>query len=748
MLDLNLQQKEAVEHINGPLLVIAGAGSGKTRVVTERICRLIEKGVPATDILAVTFTNKAAKEMKARVLNKVRFAPLISTFHSLGSKILREKIHLLGYQNNFTIYDEEDSFKLLKTCLKTLGLQDSSLKEMKTLISKAKNNLSSESFISSLESKKQAVFQELLALYQNRLKEYNAVDFDDLLYLTVKLLSLSKETRAEYQKRWQFILIDEYQDTNLAQYELTKLLSFHQNIFAVGDPDQSIYSWRGAQYQNILNFEKDFPGAKVITLEENYRSTNTILQAANSLIAQNENRKEKKLFSQLGEGEKISLFFFESEKEEAKTIVEKIFYYYTEKSMSLNNMVIFYRTNAQSRIFEDLLLASKIPYVIYGGVSFYQRKEIKDLLAYLKLVISDSDLIAFARTINLPKRGLGKTSLEKLTSLAEETKAPILKILKNCLENPATCAELSFGKKQQNALQGYLSLIENLKNMHLKKEPLFEIIAALIRESNYLEFLKEDADTFAERKENIDELIAKAAEYEENNPDNTLEHFLEELSLLSNLEKKEETQSLKLMSLHNGKGLEFDLVFIAGLEEDLFPHINSKDSLEELEEERRLFYVGITRARKKLFLSSVSYRYLFGSPKMMLPSRFLGEIPEEFIEKTSSFWRQNKSFSWKFSDSDFADEETEKEESYIPSYRKPKQSVDLEKDEKEETEFMIGDKVRHPSFGIGTIERIYNSSFGTTFDVFFQEEKQKRSLAAKYAKLQALNHPIDESRGF
>ncbi len=739
ILKLNPEQKKAIQHGEGPLLVLAGAGSGKTKVVTERIAHLVSLGIQPSDILAVTFTNKAAKEMQARLAHKFPTTPLICTFHSLGARILREKIHFFGYQNNFTIYDEEDSFKLLKNCFKTLALDESLLKEMRYAISKAKNDLKFKNLFKVSEAegeKKETMFLQVFNLYQTRLKEYNAVDFNDLLYIPVKLLQESKEALQEYQKRWKFFLIDEYQDTNHAQYELSHLLAGgHKNIFAVGDPDQSIYSWRGARYKNILNFEKDFPGAKTIALEQNYRSANTILKAANALISNNENRRHKELFSELGEGEKIQLVFLDSEKEEARFVVKKILHYYTEKKLSLNEIVIFYRTNAQSRIFEDLLLSAKIPYVIYGGVSFYQRKEIKDILAYLKLIVSDSDFLAFTRSVNLPKRGLGAVSLNKLIDLSEEKQIPILKFLKSYLENPNQTSQsfqsstFKLGTKQIAALEQYLNLIYDLRKKVANKEPLFEIISELIERSHYLDYLKEDTEKFAERKENLDELIAKASEYEETHPENALISFLEELSLLSNTETKEQTESLKLMTLHNGKGLEFNTVFITGLEEDLFPHINSKESLESLEEERRLFYVGMTRAKKKLFISSVSYRYLFGTPRMMTPSRFLSEIPEEFIEKapsqSCSWFGRKRLFQKSSTDEDYADEEFE-DTDYIS---------DKADEEKKETSFSVGDQVVHSSFGTGTIRKSYNSSFGQTYDVWFERENVKHTLAAKYAKL-------------
>ncbi|HAB99869.1 MAG TPA: ATP-dependent DNA helicase, partial [Parachlamydiales bacterium] len=389
MVTLNPNQQMAVEHVEGPLLVLAGAGSGKTRVVTHRIAHLLELGVLPSDILAVTFTNKAAEEMKSRIRVLKNAQVLACTFHSLGARILRESIHLLGYKNDFTIYDQEDSEKLLKACMQQLSLGDDkgTLRTLKGQISAAKNDLATES---EAEEKNGSAFSRIFSLYQAKLKECNALDFDDLLYLPVKLLKEQENARTMYQNRWTFVLIDEYQDTNAAQYTLARMLvEKHQNLFAVGDPDQSIYSWRGAKYQNILNFEKDFPGAKVVALEENYRSTNRILETANALIAHNADRYEKKLWSHLGEGAKVGVFMAQSERQEAQFVVDQMLERVAQNHLSLNDIAIFYRTNAQSRIFEDALLAKKISYVIIGGLSFYQSREIKDFLAFLRMVVSD-----------------------------------------------------------------------------------------------------------------------------------------------------------------------------------------------------------------------------------------------------------------------------------------------------------------------------------------------------------------------
>ncbi|MBP9841134.1 MAG: UvrD-helicase domain-containing protein [Simkaniaceae bacterium] len=607
---LNSEQQQAVHHTLGPLLILAGAGSGKTRIVTARIIYLLSQGVDPSQILAVTFTNKAAQEMKDRVRRMTDAHVLTCTFHSLSARILREAIHFLGYRRDFTIYDETDSEKLLKTCLNALNYSEKKdLKRIKHAISKAKNDL--------LEPDEPDV-KPLYILYQEKLKEYNALDFDDLIFLTVKLFKEHPEVLKVYSERWHYILVDEYQDTNAAQYTLTKLLAGKRcNLCVVGDPDQSIYSWRGADIHNILNFEKDYPGTRVIKLEQNYRSTNQILGASNAVIAHNEERYQKDLWSSLGEGDPIHLFYCSNERQEADWVVNTLTSLQRRQKILLSDMVIFYRTNAQSRVFEDTLLKYGIPYVIVGGISFYQRKEIKDILCYLRLLVSPSDFLSFERTINLPKRGIGGATIDRLREEAEKSHRPILEVIRD----PQS---VKLSTKQRDSLINFASLIERLRNLSLKKGAVSDLIKEVIESSHYLDVLKSDPDTYEDRRENLDQLIAKGTESED------LLLFLEELSLKSSLDEvKEGTDALKLMTVHNSKGLEFEVVFIVGLEEELFPHVNS---LENVEEERRLFYVGMTRARHHLFLSGTYYRVMWGTPRVMQPSRFLHEIPKRFIQ--------------------------------------------------------------------------------------------------------------------
>lgn len=680
MPQLNPEQETAAQHVEGPLLVLAGAGSGKTRVVTHRIARLLDLGVLPSDILAVTFTNKAADEMRTRIRTLKNAQVLACTFHSLGARILRESI--VGYGKDFTIYDEEDSEKLLKSIFD----DKSALRSMRQAISAAKNDL-----IGPEEADKEIA--EVYRLYQNKLRECNALDFDDLLYLTVKLLQDHPDIRSYYQKKWQFILIDEYQDTNLAQYTMAKILvDGHKNIFAVGDPDQSIYSWRGARYQNILNFENDFPGAKVVTLDQNYRSTNIILKGANALIKHNSDRFDKKLWSALGEGAKIGVYVAQNEKQEAEFVANRILK--EGLDYPLNEIAIFYRTNAQSRIFEDALLARGIAYQIIGGLSFYQRREIKDILAYLKMIVSNADLISFLRTINLPRRGLGAATLEKMVEAAAARNVPIFAFCEEAID------QYKLGPKQRDGLKNYVQTIHDLR----AKRPslsLHELISEVVSATRYMSFLEEDPETAQDRKENVDELIGKAAEWEQEAESPSLLKFLEELSLRTNVEENQFIPSIKMMTLHNSKGLEFDVVFLVGLEEDLFPHVNTKDDPKAIEEERRLCYVGMTRAKRKLYLCSTTYRYMWGTARYMRPSRFLKEIPAEFLDNLSQ----------------------------------PTLHLDAPSDEPV-VGFAPGDQIVHKEFGVGTVQKAYEGSFGLTYEVHFPEAGTNRTLVAKYAKLQ------------
>ncbi len=699
-IDLNPEQKKAITHIEGPMLILAGAGSGKTKVVTERILHLLKIGIPSSEILAVTFTNKAAEEMKNRILKSASTHVLTCTFHSLSARILRESIHKLGYGHDFLIIDEDDSEKTLKECFSSLGIKEDKnlLKATKKQISQSKSELLDADNLPDESNP----FKQIYRLYQAKLKQYNALDFDDLLFLSVKLFQEFPEVLLQYQKRWNFILIDEYQDTNHAQYLMIKLLcQKHNNIFAVGDPDQSIYSWRGADIGNILRFEKDYENTQIIRLEQNYRSCNNILEAANALIQCNEGRLEKNLWSSKEQGEKIGLYIAYNEKQEAEFVCQKIYTFCQLSKLSYKDCAIFYRTNFQSRTFEDALLKAKIPYTIIGGLSFYQRREIKDLLSLLRMLLSDCDFIAFSRTINIPKRGIGPSALEKLQELAMQKQIGIFSLCKQILKKEV---EIKLSTKQLQGVCDYFELIQSLRAQIIEKKPLSEILSLAIEKSRYLDYLKEDMETYLERKENIEELVAKAIEWEQETETPSLSLFLEEIALKPSSDNSHETDDcVKLMTLHSGKGLEFPLVFLVGLEEGLFPHLNSKDSPSLLEEERRLCYVGITRAKEHLYLTAARMRFLWGSARDMVPSRFLQEIPLKFLKNLSSYRIK---------------EEDEEEEG-------PAEPESLKE----------GDSVFHKDFGIGTLEKQYNTSIGLTYDVFFLKENKLRSLSAKYAKL-------------
>lgn len=680
---LNQEQNTAVQHVEGPILLIAGAGSGKTRTLTHRIAHLLGLGVPASEILAVTFTNKAADEMRQRIQELAQVSILACTFHSLCARILRLSIEPLGFSSHFAIFDEEDSEKVLQQLVPDKDL----LKRTKSAISQAKNQLLSPEEV----AKEDADLGKLYADYQRKLKDYNALDFDDLLYQTVRLFQEFPSVLEEYQARWTFLLIDEYQDTNHAQYLLAKLLAArNQNIFAVGDPDQSIYSWRGADIQNILRFSEDYPSAKMLTLEENYRSTASILSAANGLIQHNQNRYEKNLRSARGEGEKVHVRIFEADREEVAFVVAELLKR-RSRGLSFEEMAIFYRTHSQSRLFEDSLLKRGIPYKIVGGLSFYMRREVKDLLAYLRVAVEGRDFMAFARTINVPKRGIGNTTLEKLRHASDSYQGGIFALCEALVQG-----ELSAGlsQKQKESLGTYVSVIRQLRGMIQQQVSIHILIETLIERIDYFNHLKEDPETYQERRENTQELVSTAAEWEAERGGGQLAAFLEEIALRSSHDKLFDQQAVRLMTIHNGKGLEFSLCFLVGMEEELFPHINSLDDPQALEEERRLAYVGMTRAKDALFLSAAKFRLLWGALRPMRPSRFLFELPAEHVDQGVR--------------------------------------------ETAEGPIEQGDRVAHRDFGEGIVQKVYKTSLGETYDVYFPELGATRSLVARFAKLEKI----------
>lgn len=636
---LNPEQRRAVEHEEGPALVLAGAGSGKTRVVTLRIARLIMKGVSPHNILAVTFTNKAAQEMRERVEKFTRQQITVTTFHSLGARLLRSEIHHLGMDAKFAIYDEEDSHKLMLQAAKEVftGEGKIEVKAIASFISYCKNRLLRPEKVSKQDDERG--FLEVYERYLRKLKESNAVDFDDLLFLPTILFEEFPEVLAKYQNLYQYVLVDEYQDTNFSQSKFISLLTHEwRNLFVVGDPDQSIYSWRGAIVEQILKFEKEYQGAAVIKLQQNYRSTETILQAANSVIKNNSQRFEKSLWSALGSGEKISVCAAESERREAEFTAQKVLELSRDKNIPYSDIAIFYRTNFQSRPFEDALISQRIPYKIIGGISFYLRKEVKDILSFLRLLLNPNDLISFMRVINLPKRGLGEVVLAKLLYQARVEGASVTEYLQSGVATDFIGFEVKLTGKQKEGITQFVRVLNTLQG-YLTSGPFSEVVRGAVFETGYLSVLEQDSETRDERRQNVEELVAKAIEWEEGRREGghepALGDFLEEIALVSATDAMDDTKEcVNLMTVHNAKGLEFEAAFLVGLEEDLFPHINAKAHPEQVEEERRLFYVGMTRAKRLLFLSYAAQRYLWGGSRLMRISRFLREIPQEFLLKT------------------------------------------------------------------------------------------------------------------
>ena len=617
---LNEEQLDAVKTTDGPLLVLAGAGSGKTKVLTTRIAYLIESGVEPYNILAITFTNKAAKEMKERVFKLVGEVKdiQISTFHSFGLYIIKRHYNLLGYERNFTILDGDDSLVLVKNIVKEMGLNtdDYNPKAIRNKISGAKNELV---YPEEYEKYAGTDFEEIVCKvykkYEERLKNNNSVDFDDLLILPIKLFSVYKDILKMYQERFKYILVDEYQDTNRVQYILVNMLAArYKNIFVVGDNDQAIYSWRGSDYRNILNFEKDYPDLKSVMLEENYRSTGNILKAANEVIKNNKIRKDKNLWTKHEEGSKIRYHRASDEKDEASYVVKEIKNLLYD-GVRREDIAVLYRTNAQSRNIEEAMLRENIPYKVIGSFYFYNRKEIKDLISYLKLIYNKNDDISLVRIINVPKRGIGDKTISNLSDKSFKLNKCIYDVIET-------------GKEQE-----FKKIIEELKE-NSKDATLTELVDLILDKTGIRKELESEKTVDAEiRLSNLEEFKSITRTYEENSDSPTLEEFLEEISLVADMnEHKNETNVVTLMTVHAAKGLEFDYVFVIGMEEGLFPHLNSMET-EDLEEERRLCYVAITRAKKKLWLINAKSRMIYGKHDNYFPSRFISEIPDEYLEK-------------------------------------------------------------------------------------------------------------------
>ncbi len=744
---LNPRQRDAVEALDGPLLVIAGAGSGKTRVLTCRIARLLEtKRAYPENILAVTFTNKAAREMQDRIVSMLgqrAYQLRLSTFHSACVRILRKEIEILGYDPQFVIYDDHDQLTLIRQCLKRLNVDESQFtpRMVQGQIEKIKNRaMSLEDFLKKGISLHEKKVGQIIELYQSELKKGSALDFGDLISLTVHIFKKHPKILQKYRDQFRYCLVDEYQDTNHVQYLLMKLLcEEHQNLCVVGDEDQSIYSWRGADISNILSFEKDFPKAKVIKLEQNYRSTKTIIEASSHLIANNRNRKPKKLWTENGKGSSIRSVRIEDEYEEARFVAQRILKQ-IEEGETLSGFAIFYRTNAQSRVFEEVLREYRIPYQIFGGIHFYGRAEIKDMLGYMKLISNPKDNVSFLRIVNVPARGIGKVTLEKVARLSEKEGCSFFE------------AARLFSKQDDRSAPKLKEFVDKMgvfidKSKRLNLQALYHEI---IDQTRYVEILKEEKTIEAlSRIENLEELDSAFAEFIKRHPEATLERYLEEISLVSDIDTLDETEEfVKMMTFHSAKGLEFPTVFMVGMEEGLFPYHRVDLDLFELEEERRLCYVGMTRARKNLYLTHATSRRVHGSIQFNLPSRFLDEMPKECIEKDDLrrsariFHRRRSAKRGRLltnSHSEGAsatDSHSEgalaTEESLTESDFSSDSSFDDDFNQSPPKRlFSSGERVHHSSFGRGVICRVEGEEEHTKLTIKFDSGYVKKFLAAQ-----------------
>ncbi|HZG74190.1 MAG TPA: DNA helicase PcrA [Chondromyces sp.] len=719
---LNPQQQEAVKTTEGPLLIMAGAGSGKTRVLTHRIAYLmVEKGVNPYNILAITFTNKASREMKDRIGNLmggVAEEIWISTFHSMCVRILRRDIDRIGINRNFTILDTSDQQSVIKAILKDKNIDPKKFDPRSILgaISSAKNELiDPETFSKRIGGYYDQVVSDVYTEYQKRLRKNQALDFDDLIMTTIQLFQRVPEVLEFYQRKFQYIHVDEYQDTNRAQYMLVKLLaSRFQNLCVVGDSDQSIYRWRGADIANILSFEKDYPQARAIFLEQNYRSTKLILQAANEVIKNNMNRKPKKLWTENDEGRHITYYRGDNEQAEAQFVAGKIKELAGQRKLS--DMAILYRTNAQSRVIEEVLLKSNIEYTIVGGTKFYDRKEIKDLLAYLRLIANPDDDISLQRVINVPKRGLGSTSVDKIARYAQINDISMFQAL----------AEVDFiglSAKAAKAADEFRQLI-NIYTQQQEYLSVSELVEEVLDKTGYRDMLKAEKTIEAQsRLENIEEFLSVTNSFEEGSDDRSLIAFLTDLALVADIDqlgKDEKPQdAVVLMTLHSAKGLEFPVVFLMGLEEGVFPHSRSLMDEEEMEEERRLAYVGITRAEEELYLTNAQMRTLYGRTNMNPVSRFVSEIPKELIDDVIT---DNKKRTSSF-------------DSSLRPARKPVVRPQV-KTGGEETDWSVGDKASHKKWGVGTVVSVKGNGESTELDIAFPSPTGIKRLLAKFAPIE------------
>ncbi|HET9568821.1 MAG TPA: UvrD-helicase domain-containing protein [Vicinamibacterales bacterium] len=747
---LNPEQREAVLKTEGPLLILAGAGSGKTRVIAHRIAHLVSDGLTEPDrILAVTFTNKAAGEMRSRVealLGTDCRSMWISTFHALCARLLRREAPQIGLSRDFVIYDSSDQMTLMKHVLREAGL-DGTLQPRVVLsrISHAKNRMEAADGIPGAWTSRDEQVSKLFASYTKALKEANALDFDDLLLKTVELFEQSASVRERYSKKFRYVMVDEYQDTNRPQYLLVRHLATHHNLCVVGDPDQSIYKWRGADLRNILDFEHDFPEVATVRLERNYRSTQVILDAASAVIANNRNRKDKRLYTERSGGAKILYYRAGDDLDEAEFVSRT-------SRMALhqdpeNTVAILYRTNSQSRTLEDALRRAGTPYRIIGGVRFYERKEVKDALAYLKLILNPHDAVSFRRVVNVPARGIGKGVMESLEAIplpAEgdtHTLSPLLAELHPRASNDSLWSRLLHGidrrllpNRSLASLTAFRDLILNLAAI-AAEEPVSLALGKVLDRSGYLQDLRDERSEEAEgRIENLLELVSAAREYESRNPEPSLGGFVDQLSLLSDVDEEAGAKNARvvMLTMHSAKGLEFPIVVISGLEEGLFPHSRSSDDEVELEEERRLCYVAITRAQRRLVLTSAARRRVFGDYQSTEPSRFVDEIPAELIEEVPSSFAP--SFLTPPPYAQFRD--ARRGGSYRGRVREePEVYAYEDEDQSRPREMKLGAKVRHPKFGVGTILSVEPLDDDTKLVVRFLSVGQK-TLRARFAKLE------------
>jgi DNA helicase-2/ATP-dependent DNA helicase PcrA len=704
---LNEAQRDAVLQTEGPLLVVAGAGSGKTRVLTHRVAHLIASGgVKPNEILAITFTNKAAGEMRTRLeglLGGVARAIWILTFHAACGRMLRREAERLGYRSNFTIYDQADQIRLTKACLEELERDPKRFvpRGIHAQISNAKNQLvGPDEYMARVSSFYDQTVAEVYQLYQRRLHGSNAVDFDDLLMLTVEVLERFPEAAARWRKAFRYVLVDEYQDTNHAQYRLLQLLAAeHENVCAVGDPDQSIYAFRGADIRNVLEFERDFPGARTIALEQNYRSTNTILRAANGVIANNRERKEKNLWSELGDGDPVRVLEVEDEHAEARFVAAEVAQLIEEGSTG-REIAVFYRTNAQSRVLEDVLVRQGVPYQVIGGPRFYERAEVKDAIAYLQAIDNPADAVSLLRIANRPRRGIGDTTLTRLQLWADANGTTLREALGHA-------EEAGIGGASLRSVGGLRTLLQSLEAQS-QELSVAELVQCVLEQSGYLESLEAERTIEARgRIENLQELAGVALEYVERSEEPNLSTFLQEISLVSDQDTIQEEQSLvTLMTLHNAKGLEFGAVFMIGMEEGIFPHIRSIEE-QGIEEERRLAYVGMTRAKERLTLTHASNRSLWGRRAHNLPSRFIDELPSSEVAR-----ERLRPSSW----SDYGAPAT--------SGIQPRSDV---------PSLSTGDSVRHGTLGEGIVVAI---EAGGIVTVRFADDGVERRLVLEYAPLE------------